>query len=127
MERDVLPAEEMGLEARPCQRRRGVGHRELPVEAVVGEPEHAVVVGIAAGGQARAARAALGRGAESVREHDALCCERVEVRALDAAHPVRVQMAADVMRGHENHVVRRHALCARPAGRHRFYVCFASP
>ena len=99
--------------------RRNVRHRELPVEAVVGEAEHAVVVGIAAGGQARAARAALRRGAEGAREHDALRRERVEVGAHDAVDPVAMQMAADVVRGHEDHVVRRCALRApadmRPA------------
>jgi len=113
MKRDVLPPERMRLQPERGQGRRRVRHGKVPVEAVMREAEDAVVVRVEAGGQARAARAALRRGAERLAEHDALRRQRIEVRACDAADPVAMQMAADIVRGHQDHVTGRSAPCAR--------------
>ena len=103
---DVLAAEEVGLEAGGAEDRGGVRHAriQLPIETVVGEPHDAVVVGVETGSEAGPAGAALWRGREGHVEPDARPGERVQVRAHDALHAVAVEMAADIVRGHHDHV-----------------------
>lgn len=104
--RDVLEAKEVGFEAEPgeaggCMR---AARSQLPVEPSVGEAHHAVVVRIAARGQAGPARAALRRSGEGLVELDSSFRERVQVRADNALDAIAVKMAAQVVSRHDHHV-----------------------
>src|SRR5258708_2742548 len=108
MQRDVLITEKMGGETFIAEEGGGVRYVgvDLPVETLMGQPHHPVVVRIEPGGQAGPAGAALRRGREGSIEPDPTRRQQVEVRARDLAGAVTMQVATEIMRGHDDDVSR---------------------
>src|SRR5262249_1962988 len=77
---------------------------EVPIEAPVRKSHDAVGVRIKACGQAGPARAALRRSGEGLVELDSPGGQRVQVRTHDTFDVVAMEMAAQVVTGHDHYV-----------------------